>query len=351
MSTVQVVGIGIATVILVALVFSLIITRRKDAAMVRATRPEAPPVTAETAAFLFEPPRDDLHMMGKQDAVVVGPEGGATAGPESQAQAPVVHEQDTLGPEGPQPEARAPSSLVPVAASHEIFSAMTPASADLEPAALPPLEPATASPTLAQEEPHGPDPIPPLWLPQSGIEPWATQAHEGHESTPAPSESQAVAASEAEPPEAAPAARVDEIVETPPSAAPRDEALGVSHEDPETAAPAEAAEPEPATVSGEAPQAAADEDAAVLPEQPRPVALSDIIVTTNDRRVDLADPEVRRMLKDLAKDEIDLAAQYRELGQTVDALMQLTEAEHICTALGMTSHTKLIQQMIRELQA
>ena len=80
------------------------------------------------------------------------------------------------------------------------------------------------------------------------------------------------------------------------------------------------------------------------------VRLSDIIVTTNEQQVDLADPDVRRMLKDLVQDEIDLAAQYREMGQNIDAVLQLTEARRICDALSMTSHARLIQQMINELQ-
>jgi hypothetical protein len=94
--------------------------------------------------------------------------------------------------------------------------------------------------------------------------------------------------------------------------------------------------------------AAAEEEAAAAPA--RMVRLSDIIVTTNQQQVDLADSEVRRMLKDLMQDEIDLAAQYRELGQNNDAVLQLTEAQSICNALDMTSHAKLIQQMIKELQ-
>ena len=51
--------------------------------------------------------------------------------------------------------------------------------------------------------------------------------------------------------------------------------------------------------------------------------------------VDLQDPEVRRMLTDLVKFEIDQATQFRRQGQTIDAVLQLTEAEKISRALGM----------------
>ena len=80
------------------------------------------------------------------------------------------------------------------------------------------------------------------------------------------------------------------------------------------------------------------------------VALSDIIVTTNQQQIDLDDPEVRRLIKDLIEDEIELAQQYKEQGQTVDAVLQLTEAEKACNALGLTSKARLIRAMIKELK-
>jgi hypothetical protein len=127
--------------------------------------------------------------------------------------------------------------------------------------------------------------------------------------------------------------------------------------DPDTSSQtAEIAGPEASSPAAEEPaaglaEAPADESTAEeVPAQSRMVHLSDIIVTTNEQQVDLADPDVRRMLKDLVQDEIDLAAQYRQLGQNIDAVLQLTEAQRICHALGMTSNAKLIQQMINELQ-
>jgi hypothetical protein len=76
------------------------------------------------------------------------------------------------------------------------------------------------------------------------------------------------------------------------------------------------------------------------------VPLSDIIVTTSSKMVDLQDPEVRRMLTDLVKFEIDQAAQFRSEGQTIDAILQLTEAEKISRALGMQESAQAIRDMM-----
>jgi len=76
------------------------------------------------------------------------------------------------------------------------------------------------------------------------------------------------------------------------------------------------------------------------------VPLSDIIVTTSSKMVDLQDPEVRRMLTDLVKFEIDQAAQFRSEGQTIDAILQLTEAEKISRALGMQESAQAIREML-----
>jgi len=79
------------------------------------------------------------------------------------------------------------------------------------------------------------------------------------------------------------------------------------------------------------------------------VPLSDIIVTTSCKLVDLGDPEVRRTLTDLVKLEVDQAIEFRRLGQTVDAVMQLTEAEKISQALGLHESAQRIREMIEEL--
>lgn len=79
------------------------------------------------------------------------------------------------------------------------------------------------------------------------------------------------------------------------------------------------------------------------------VPLSDIIVTTSNKLVDLRDADVRRMLTDLVKLEIDQAIEYRHQGQTVDAAMQLTEAEKISRALSLHESAQRIREMIEEL--
>ncbi len=110
------------------------------------------------------------------------------------------------------------------------------------------------------------------------------------------------------------------------------------------AAPPHAA---PADAELEAEAAASD-----LPpsETPRLVPLCEVISTTNEQQIDLNDPEVRRMLRDLLDQDIDAAQQYKRVGQDVDAVLQLTEAQHICKALGMKSHERLIERMIAELR-
>jgi len=96
---------------------------------------------------------------------------------------------------------------------------------------------------------------------------------------------------------------------------------------------------------------AASEEAAPEPDPDgRRVPLSDIIVTTSDKMVDLQDPEVRRMLTDLVKYEIDQATHYRQQGQTIDAVLQLTEAEKISRALDMRESAAAIRKMMEDLQ-
>ena len=82
----------------------------------------------------------------------------------------------------------------------------------------------------------------------------------------------------------------------------------------------------------------------------RRVPLSDIIVTTSSNMVDLQDAEVRRMLTDLVRYEIDQATHYRQQGQTIDAVLQLTEAEKISRALDMRESAAAIRKMMEDLQ-
>ncbi len=80
------------------------------------------------------------------------------------------------------------------------------------------------------------------------------------------------------------------------------------------------------------------------------VPLSDIIVTTSSKKVDLEDPDVRRMLTELVTFEIDQAAEYRRQGQSIDAILQLTEAEKVSRALGMSESAGRIRAMMEEIR-
>jgi hypothetical protein len=113
---------------------------------------------------------------------------------------------------------------------------------------------------------------------------------------------------------------------------------GASADEPAPARPAEGG-------SAASKEAASESDAGG-----RRVPLSDIIVTTSSKMVDLHDPEVRRMLTDLVKYEIDQATHYREQGQTIDAVLQLTEAEKISRALEMRESAAAIHTMLEDLQ-
>jgi len=113
---------------------------------------------------------------------------------------------------------------------------------------------------------------------------------------------------------------------------------GASADEPEPARPAEGG-------SGASEEAAPESGAGG-----RRVPLSDIIVTTSSKMVDLQDPEVRHMLTDLVRDEIDQATHYRQQGQNIDAVLQLTEAEKISRALDMREAAAAIRKMMDDLQ-
>jgi hypothetical protein len=57
------------------------------------------------------------------------------------------------------------------------------------------------------------------------------------------------------------------------------------------------------------------------------------------------------MLTELVTFEIDQAAELRRRGQTVDALLQLAEAEKISRALGMTESARRIRAMTEQIRA
>ncbi len=97
-------------------------------------------------------------------------------------------------------------------------------------------------------------------------------------------------------------------------------------------------------------QGEAGEEPPSAPSARRMVPLSEIIVTTNQKLVDLDDAEVRHMLTELVRYEIDQAAEFSAAGQSVDAVLQLTEAEKVSRALDMDETAKRIRVMMRELQ-
>jgi len=146
---------------------------------------------------------------------------------------------------------------------------------------------------------------------------------------------------------AAPAPPDDETTGELPAADPS--AATTTSRSPITESGASAHEPEPARPA-EGGSVASDEAAPESGAGDRRVPLSDIIVTTSSKMVDLQDPEVRRMLTDLVKDEIDQATLYRQQGQTIDAVLQLTEAEKISRALDMRESAAAIRRMMEDLQ-
>ncbi len=111
----------------------------------------------------------------------------------------------------------------------------------------------------------------------------------------------------------------------------------------------EAAEPEVPVAEVDAPKAT--EPAPETRASDSLVPLSSIIVTTSTKMVDLNDPEIRRMLTDLVAFEMDQATQFRQQGQNIDAVLQLTEAEKICNALGKRDMAREIRDMMRGLKA
>lgn len=241
MTTVQIVGIAVASAVVVLLVIALLVTRRGG------ERREEPPAATPSGSFLDDTPSDSLSRLGKQVQPV-----------EDVTLDPGAHRDVPAGP------------AVDVAAAFEGLS------------------PATST-TPAESEITGEVPRP--------------------ESTDAPSTASFEPAAEA------------------------------------------SAEPAPAAPAGLNP-AATEPAAAGEPVRTgvQTIPLSDIIVTTSSKMVDLQDPEVRRMLTDLVTFEIDQATQFRQQGQIIDAVLQLTEAEKISRALGMHESAQHIHDMMHEMR-
>ena len=95
---------------------------------------------------------------------------------------------------------------------------------------------------------------------------------------------------------------------------------------------------------------AAGEVAARSPAGGRLVPLSDIIVTTSGKLVDLDDPEVRRMLTDLVTFEIDQAAQYRSRVRTSTPCCSSRRPRRSRKALGMNETASASGAMMNEIR-
>ena len=61
-------------------------------------------------------------------------------------------------------------------------------------------------------------------------------------------------------------------------------------------------------------------------------------------------PRRAALLTSLVDDEVALAKAYRSQGQTLDAILQLTEAEKACTALGLDDTLGEVKALLGELQ-
>ena len=292
MTTVQIVGIAVAAAIVLLLVLALLVTRRGG----EHEEVDVEPPAEDTGSFLDAPVTDTLGKLGKAE-----------------------HEpEDAAAPDLESPPLEATPPPGPGATGLGLGLDWGPGGEALEVAAA-------GEAAAAEPEPDDTETTGDLTLPAAADE--AATAGEAAD--------EAATASEA-----------------------ADEAA--------TAGEAAAAEPEPDDTEttgdlrlpaeaedGGAPglAAAAGADAAAPVHGARTVPLSDIIVTTSDKFVDLDDPEVRRMLADLVTFEIDQAAQYRQQGQTIDAVLQLTEAEKICKALGMHDTALRIGRMMDDLKA
>lgn len=292
MSTIQIVGIAVAAVIVLLLVIALIVTRKP--AGDEAREDESPTAEATTApSFLDAPPKDTLERLGK---------------PERRPDEATVPE---------------PSVPAPPAPSREEMPAAGPAAGAGAAATT-----ATAATGAGADEGLGLD-----W-----DHPGADDAR-AREAAPKAKMTEPQAAAKTSRPEAA--AEPSAPAEAPPAEAPPAEAPALPAEASAITASHPADESE---TIGKRPE--------VDTQAPRGklVPLSSIIVTTSTKMVDLEDPEVRRMLTELVTFEIDQATQYREQGQTVDAVLQLTEAEKICRALGKLDTARAIRDMMRGLQ-
>jgi len=83
---------------------------------------------------------------------------------------------------------------------------------------------------------------------------------------------------------------------------------------------------------------------------PATAQLSDVMATTEHEEVDLRDHEVREMLAELMREEIELARLQQAAGQRSEAVLQLAEAEKIAASLGLEDAWAEIQGLLAGLQ-
>jgi cell division protein FtsN len=294
MTTVQIVGIAVAAVVVLILVVALVLTRS------RGEKGEAPQPASDQrrGSFLDEAPQDTFAGLGKAEQAVED----VTIDPavEREARRTADAERAAAGQTPP-----APAGTPPRRAEGGLGLDWGPSGGDV--GDFMPAGTAAAATT-------------------------AGTAVAGAAAPPDEAEATGELPAVALPPE--PPSQAQSPAPTPTE--PFSESGG--HASPESARPAEG--------GSVAPEAAPESDAGG-----RMVPLSSIIVTTSRKMVDVEDPEVRRMLTDLVKFEIDQATMFRRDGQTIDAVLQLTEAEKISRALGVDEAARQIHEMLQEIQA
>ena len=117
----------------------------------------------------------------------------------------------------------------------------------------------------------------------------------------------------------------------------------------ETRAPAPVVLEQPEPVDPFAPH----DDLFPVPPAPAPATaaqLSDVMVTSDHDEIDLGDPDVRAMLAGLMRDEIELARIQQAEGQTLEAILELTEAEKIAVSLDLDDCVAEVRGLLAELQ-
>ncbi len=296
MSTLQIVAIAVAGAVVLLLIVALVVSRRRRADDAAAR---------QEGSFLDAAPTDTLAGLGKAVAPI--------------EMAPL---EDAAAPTDPATitrEASAASNAPDAAASGEARHETPGGQASAEPAPeslWPPASPPSSGQPAAKT---------------GLVLDWGGPSSNASTPSAAPVPVPATPATDTPATERATAAPP-----TPsPSPSPADAAA--APERPATPAPAAEAQPDRPPAAG-------------APDAGRKVPLSDILVTTSHKIVDLDDPEVRHMLTDLVKYEIEQASLFREQGHDVDAVLQLTEAERVTAALGMEETTQRIREMLSDIQ-